>query len=81
MTLFDIEYRKFEHKPQIHQLNDKFSFKMEELFETLETVGFEMTKTRSSNMIESIVNRNSAKAFNRHNDPNQCLNVHKHTCQ
>ena len=58
MTLFQQEYRRFERKPQRHKLNNKFSFTMEEVFEGLETSDFEMITTRSSNMIEPILNRN-----------------------
>ena len=58
MTLFELEYKTFDHKPQIHQLNNSVSFTMEEVFETLETVGVDMKIERSSKIIEPMVNRN-----------------------
>ena len=81
MTLFQQEYRKFERKPQRHKLNNKFSFTMEEVFEGLETVDVDMITTRSSKIIESILNRNFGNYFHRHNGPNQRQYVHKHTGQ
>ena len=40
-----------------------------------------MTTTRSSDIIETIVNRNFGNTFHHQNGPNQRQNVHKHTYQ
>ena len=37
MTKFELEYKKYELKPQIHQLPNTFKFKTEEVFENEET--------------------------------------------
>ena len=36
MTKYELEYRKFERKPQIHQLYNIFQFTIEEVFEVIE---------------------------------------------
>ena len=51
MTSFELYYRKFERKPQRHQIYKKFPLTMEGVFETLETADVDMKKTRFSNMI------------------------------
>ena len=74
-------YRNFECKPQRYQLYNIFSFSMEEVFETLETAVIDMTTTRPSNMIESIINRNFVNTFHHQNVPNLRQRVHKHADQ
>ena len=35
MTTFELDYTRFEQKPQRHQLSTTFQFEIEELFENL----------------------------------------------
>ena len=81
MTSFELDYRKYERKQQIHQLYNTFKFTTEEVFEKLEISYVEMETTRSSKTIEPISNRNFLNTFNNNNDLNQRQHVHKHKVQ
>ena len=47
MTPFELDYRKFERIPQIHQLYTTFTPTIEGVFETLETADIDMTSPHS----------------------------------
>ena len=54
---------------------------MDGVFETPETADDDMITTRSTNTINTIVNRKFGNNFHRHNGPNQSKNVHKQKSQ
>ena len=54
MTPFEIDYRSFEHLPQIQKLSITFTPTIEEVIETLYTAYIDMNLSHS--MIEQIVN-------------------------
>ena len=81
MTSFELDYMKFEYKPQRHKPNNKFLFTTKEVFETLKAADVDTTTTLSSNMIEPIFNRNFGNTFHHHNGPNHCQRANKHTYQ
>ena len=51
MTTFELGCRKFELKPQRHQLPNIFQFKIEQVFETLETKDSDMEAVHYTTMI------------------------------
>ena len=71
LTSFEIYYRKFERKPQRHQLSIEFDVTMEQVFETLEIADIDMTNTSSPTMVETIFNRNFVNTFHHQNGTNQ----------
>ena len=72
---FELDYRKFEHLPQIHQLSTTFTYTTEEVFETLQKVDIDTISSHST--IEAIVNRNFVNTFQHQNVPNQRQHTHK----
>ena len=79
MNPFELDYRKFELLPQIHQLSTSLSATIKEVFETLEMEGVDVTSSHS--IIEPIVNRNFGNTFQYHNGPNKRQLTHKNTSQ
>ena len=61
--------------PQIHQPRTMFHFIIEEVFETLETVGVYMSTAHY--IIDPIVNRNFVNTFHHLSGPNQRQHFHK----
>ena len=79
MTSYELEYMRFELRPQSNKLSLTFTPKMEELFLTLETSDIDMNIYRST--IETIVNRNFGNTFQNQNGPNHSQHTHKNTSQ
>ena len=79
MTIFELEYRKFERNIQRYQLSNTFQFIIEEIFETLETAYVDTIEEHYSVMIEAIVNIKFGNTFHNQNGPNQIQNIHNHT--
>ena len=79
MTLYELDYEKFECLPQIHQLSTTFISTIEEFFEILETVDIYVTLPHS--IIETILNRDFGNKFQHQNGPNQLQHIHKNTSQ
>ena len=73
MTPYEIDYRRLKRKPSSKQLFLTFTPKMEEIFETLETVDIKMNPPHS--IIEIILNRNVGNTIKHQNVPNK----HQHT--
>ena len=69
MTPFILNYKRFERHAQNQKLSLPLTPKIEEIFETLETVDIDMTPSHS--MIEPIVNSNFGDTFRNKNGPNQ----------
>ena len=70
-----------EQKPHRHQLNNKFTLTIKEVFETIEATFNDMKTSNYSNMIEPIVDRNFFNTFHHQNGPNHLQYVQKHTGQ
>ena len=79
MTTFELDYRKFELLPQGHQLSTIFNSTIEEVIETLNTSGVEMSTDHY--MIKTIINSNFGIAFHHQNGPNQSQHIHKNTSE
>ena len=79
MTTFEPEYRKFELLPQSQQPPTMLQFKIEEVFETLETAGVDISTAHS--MIDPILNRNFGNTFYHPNGSNKFQHTHKNISQ
>ena len=77
MTLFELDYRRFDRHPQIQQLSLTFTPKIEAIFETLETADLEITPSHS--IIEPIINRNFGNKPQHKNGTKKRQNTHKNT--
>ena len=51
MTPFELYYRRFERHPKIQQLSLTCTPKIEEIFETIETLEIDMTPSHSTHYI------------------------------
>ena len=81
MTIFELDYRKFECDPQRHHLYTTFIFASEELFETLEIDFLGMTTAYFPTIVKPIVSRKFGNNFYHQNVPNQSQHYRKHRGQ
>ena len=61
MTPFGLDYRRFEHQPQILQLSFTLTLNIEDIFEILETEDIVINPSHS--IIETIINSNFGNTF------------------
>ena len=74
-TTFELDYRKFELLTQIHQLSTILQYKIEEVFEALETADIDMLTVHY--MIVTIFNQSFDNKIHNLNGPNQRQNIHE----
>ena len=77
MTIFELDYSKFERNQQINQLSTTFNFTVEGVFEILDTEDLDMPSAHS--IIDPISKKNYDNAFHQQNGSNHLQHVHKTT--
>ena len=79
MNSFEIDFKRFERKPQSDQRSIILTPSMELIFETIETEDIGMNPTQS--IIEPITKRNFENTFHHQNGPNYRQHTNKNASQ